>query len=618
MRTLSIILSILVLGSVALSQSNQRVKYRYVGADTLQSNTPSSVLTVDDTLAISGYGRVNNIEAKSGDMVAIRDSLSVFGTIKGTNYLWLDGTTGATPTSGTGTRLMWIPAKHAFRAGILTAGTAWDNANVGGDSFALGQDVLASASGSVAIGLSDTATGAVGLILGSSNFGGTASYISVLGGNNNKAGRSNVSTASVITGGDGNTLNGIYSGIFGGEDNSTLGDYVYLMGRNMHARKGSAFLLGIGNSADTLFYGHIFAERNLPFVVMAKDTTVSGLSGTGHGRAYFGLFQENTSDTTAYFLSMQRSSTDYNTGDFVIEKTWGERNTTTFDIPNSYEFFKFKGSNNSLTLTASGGISTPSLLTLSGTAANMGIGANFIGRAGTDAGLSFDASNNTTLSAALTVSGGLTAGGSGAGADHTLYLSGTTPHTFTLQRVGTAEKLAFQANSSNVQMLSTGKQLYIATTDNLGIALGAGTSDHTSISGNLTVSGTVAPGGNTIQGALGVPAVNDTVSWTGQTATIAAQNFANTTTGKLFEVTYYLRTATAGTGTTVTVTVSWNDGAAKTFTSATCDLTSTGNAGYVSGTVPIYVASGTPTFSTTVGAIGTSTYDVRLAVKRLW
>lgn len=47
------------------------------------------------------------------------------------------GTTGATPVSGAGTRMMWIPSKAAFRAGLV-AGTQWDDANIGARSAAFG------------------------------------------------------------------------------------------------------------------------------------------------------------------------------------------------------------------------------------------------------------------------------------------------------------------------------------------------------------------------------------------------------------------------------------------------------------------------------------------------
>ena len=50
-------------------------------------------------------------------------------------------------------------------------------------------------------------------------------------------------------------------------------------------------------------------------------------------------------------------------------------------------------------------LSMSSTLTLSGTAANIALGSNFISNGGTDAGLSFDGSNNATLSGNLIVSG---------------------------------------------------------------------------------------------------------------------------------------------------------------------------------------------------------------------
>lgn len=60
------------------------------------------------------------------------------------------------PIEGAGTRMMWYPRKGAFRAGGIN-GTQWDAANIGDYSVAIGQDVRASASNSVAFGLRSTA-----------------------------------------------------------------------------------------------------------------------------------------------------------------------------------------------------------------------------------------------------------------------------------------------------------------------------------------------------------------------------------------------------------------------------------------------------------------------------
>jgi hypothetical protein len=70
-------------------------------------------------------------------------------------------------TTGAGTRLIWYPAKSAFRAGMLTGpgSTSWDNANVGVASFAAGSDTMASgAFGATALGLGTLASGDFGSI----------------------------------------------------------------------------------------------------------------------------------------------------------------------------------------------------------------------------------------------------------------------------------------------------------------------------------------------------------------------------------------------------------------------------------------------------------------------
>ena len=52
-----------------------------------------------------------------------------------------NGTTGTTPTSGAGTRMMWVPSKASFRVGSV-AGSIWDDANIGTSSIAFGMCYL--------------------------------------------------------------------------------------------------------------------------------------------------------------------------------------------------------------------------------------------------------------------------------------------------------------------------------------------------------------------------------------------------------------------------------------------------------------------------------------------
>jgi len=72
--------------------------------------------------------------------------------------LLLDGITGNTPVAGTGTRLMWIPKKAAFRAGIVGITADWDDVNIGQASFAAGYNTRASGSYTVALGTGTTAS----------------------------------------------------------------------------------------------------------------------------------------------------------------------------------------------------------------------------------------------------------------------------------------------------------------------------------------------------------------------------------------------------------------------------------------------------------------------------
>lgn len=150
------------------------------------------------------------------------------------------GTTGATPGSGAGTRLMWIPAKAAFRAGGIT-GSQWDNANVGTYSQAFGINNTASGYGSAAFGDNNTAT---------------TSYSFVVGLNN-----SVTSSEGGFAFGVGNKMTGYYAGAMGnsnvvtsnysyafGNSNNTYSDASIAIGSNNTVRGYTAVALGYGNS----------------------------------------------------------------------------------------------------------------------------------------------------------------------------------------------------------------------------------------------------------------------------------------------------------------------------------------------------------------------------------
>ncbi len=68
-----------------------------------------------------------------------------------------NGNTGNTPISGAGTRMMWVPAKGALRAGTIS-GTQWNEGNIGFYSAAFGSDNTASGDYSLAFGRGQTAS----------------------------------------------------------------------------------------------------------------------------------------------------------------------------------------------------------------------------------------------------------------------------------------------------------------------------------------------------------------------------------------------------------------------------------------------------------------------------
>ncbi|MGQ0826997.1 MAG: hypothetical protein ACT4ON_01250, partial [Bacteroidota bacterium] len=69
-----------------------------------------------------------------------------------------DGSTGPIPANGAGTRMMWYPAKKAFRVGEAGT-TSWDDINIGWGSAAFGYNTLSTGLRSFAIGNTTKASG---------------------------------------------------------------------------------------------------------------------------------------------------------------------------------------------------------------------------------------------------------------------------------------------------------------------------------------------------------------------------------------------------------------------------------------------------------------------------
>jgi hypothetical protein len=145
-------------------------------------------------------------KADSSASFQVKDSGSVVKMrLNGDGSLYNGGTfgTGTIPAQGAGTRLMWHPAKAAFRAGYVD-GTQWDESNAGAYSIAMGYGTIASGLVSTAMGINTTASGQYSTALGC---GTTASGQSSIAMGNLTTASGNYSTAM----GYGDTARGNYS-----------------------------------------------------------------------------------------------------------------------------------------------------------------------------------------------------------------------------------------------------------------------------------------------------------------------------------------------------------------------------------------------------------------------
>ncbi len=157
---------------------------------------------------------------------------------------------GAIPASGPGVRMMWHPAKAAFRAGEVSSGvpTAWNDNNVGPNSAAFGLDTVAGGWASLATGNGTTAGGAYSVAFGSSTLSsGTAS---VAFGNSTSASGDNS-----LAGGLSTTASGVQSVALGqgtraAAFNATaLGFSTQALGNQSIAGGQNAIARGVGSVA---------------------------------------------------------------------------------------------------------------------------------------------------------------------------------------------------------------------------------------------------------------------------------------------------------------------------------------------------------------------------------
>ncbi|OON67689.1 tail fiber domain-containing protein [Hymenobacter sp. CRA2] len=153
-----------------------------------------------------------------------------------------NGSSGPTPITGTGRRLLWHADKAAFRVGYLGQGnnfngaTFWDDANIGAYSFAAGFNVQASGRSAVALGEEAQALNDYSLAL----HGYASGFGSVVVGYGSQATQDFAVAigSSALSGGVGSISIG---------PNNAYGNYATAIG--LQNRAGAQFSLAVGKNA---------------------------------------------------------------------------------------------------------------------------------------------------------------------------------------------------------------------------------------------------------------------------------------------------------------------------------------------------------------------------------
>jgi len=217
----------------------------------------------------SGAGTYGSVAIATTTANAVA-KLSVDGSVL------FSGNSGATPVSGAGTRMMWIPSKAAFRAGavnpnIIGTGTEWDDNNIGSYSIALGLSTKASGLYSFATGVSTTASADYSTAMGYNTIASfeystaMGSETTASGGYSTAMGKNTIASGSVSTAiGYETTASGDYSTAMGanttassfkstamGDRTTASGYYSFALGRYASSTADSSFTIGYGSAIST-------------------------------------------------------------------------------------------------------------------------------------------------------------------------------------------------------------------------------------------------------------------------------------------------------------------------------------------------------------------------------
>jgi Chaperone of endosialidase/Head domain of trimeric autotransporter adhesin len=182
------------------------------------------------------------------------------------------------PTSGSGTRMMWIPSRSAFRVGTIASQLVnnmtdlWDSNNIGLFSFATGINTKASGFGSTAIGNASDATGRYSIAIGNAAEASGAGSFALSGGRA-------IGVFSTALGYISNA-SGSHS-LVTGYGSIASSDYSTAMGRYNIDNPNGLFMVGNGNSIST--YTAFIIRKDNNRVGIGEENPIARLHVAGSG-----------------------------------------------------------------------------------------------------------------------------------------------------------------------------------------------------------------------------------------------------------------------------------------------------------------------------------------------
>lgn len=326
MKYVLIFLLTTILGSgVWFLTPTKQPEQSFGGVSVFQGNQGGTGTSTASLADVGKFLAVNSVNPLTYNFASVSSAsstiLSDFNNWSGVNNftvtttfggsIMASGTTGVTPGSGPGTRLMWIPSKAAFRAGVAD-GTDWDAANIGYSSFAFGEFTKASAADCFAAPYFNICSGARGVALGSG--ASTAAADSTAIGQNNAI--YNTASRTTVVG----SANSAY-----GADNIIVGRFTLTEG------VGS---VGIGNGSYNLGNYSTVIGLNNSYAPFSKTFNIANTFAVLGGNSVFG-----TSTIASHVLTVSASSTS---GGVFLIKGLASQTGDYFDIQNSDSTSLFK------------------------------------------------------------------------------------------------------------------------------------------------------------------------------------------------------------------------------------------------------------------------------------